>query len=279
MSKHLYPCLWFNGNIAEATQFYCSLFENAKVQAENAIITKFEIEGTTIKLLNGGALFSKNPSISLFVKCATKDEIEKLWHAFMDGGKALMALDTYPWSPLYAWVEDKYGMTWQLFLSALKEGEQKIIPNFLFTNTVFGRAEEALHFYKSIFKEAKLLSIEKYEEGDPSLQGKLKFGSFEMLDAQFAIMDGPGNHAFEFNEAVSLVVECQDQLEVDYYWEQLTHGGHEGEGQCGWLKDKFGVSWQILPVQLNALMGNPQTAEKARNAFMKMRKLIIKDLY
>ena len=112
-------------------------------------------------------------------------------------------------------------------------------------------------------------------EGQPV--GSLKFGSFTLQNAQFAAMDGPGSHAFTFNEGISLVVECVDQAEIDYYWEQLTEGGQEGK--CGWLQDKFGLSWQIIPIELNALMGNPATAEKARNAFMKMKKFIIKDLY
>ena len=277
MANQLYTCLWFNGQTAEAAEFYCSLFEQSKIVAKNPIISKFELAGTTIKLLNGGALFSINPSISLFVRCETKAEVEKLWNAFMDGGKAMMNLDTYPWSEYYGWVVDKYGMTWQLYLSPIQAGEQKVIPSMLFTNEVYGRAEEAIRFYSSVFKESKIFFTDVYKDGEPQPVGKLKFGSFELNHAQFAVMDGPGNHAFQFNEGVSIVVECEDQAEIDYYWEQLSNGGHEG--QCGWLKDKFGVSWQIVPIVLNQLMGNPVTAEKARNAFMRMKKFIIQDLY
>jgi len=277
MSKHLYPCLWFNGNIKEATAFYCSLFSNASVQVNNEIVTKFEIEGTGIKLLNGGALFAKNPSISFFVKCETKVEIEKLYNALMEDGKVMIPLGNYPWCAYYTWVADKYGMTWQLFLGDLAPGEQKIIPSMLFTKEVFGRGVEAMQFYSSVFKEGKITNQSLYEQGEAQPVGSLKFGSFTLNQSQFAAMDGPGEHAFTFNEGISFVVECQDQTEVDYYWEQLSEGGHEG--QCGWLKDKFGMSWQIIPIALNALMANPVTAEKARNAFMKMRKFIIKDLY
>lgn len=277
MSKHLYPCLWFNGNIAAATQFYCDLFENSTIQANNEIVTKFEIEGTAIKLLNGGAIFTKNASISLFVKCTSKQEVEKLWHAFMDGGKAMMQLGEYPWSPYYAWVEDKYGMSWQLILGELQDGEQKITPSMLFTNNVFGRAQEAMQWYTHVFKTSKNVYIDQYKDADPNLDGKLKFGSFEIQEAQMVAMDGPGKHLFQFNEGISFVVECKDQSEVDYYWDMLSEGGYEG--QCGWLKDKFGVSWQIIPIELNTLMSKRDTAEKARNAFMKMTKIIIKDLY
>lgn len=277
MANQLYTCLWFNGQTKEASEFYCSLFEQSKIIANNPIVSKFELAGTTIKLLNGGAIFSKNPSISLFVRCETKEEVDKLWNALVDGGSAMMPLDKYPWSEYYGWLIDKYGMTWQLFFAPLQPGEQKVIPSMLFTNEVYGRAEEAIRFYDSVFKESKIFFTEQYKAGEPQPEGTLKFGSFELNHAQFAAMDGPGKHAFQFNEGVSIVVECDDQDEIDYYWEKLSEGGHEG--QCGWLKDKFGVSWQVVPVVLNQLMGNPETSEKARNAFMKMKKFIIKDLY
>ena len=277
MENQLYTCLWFNGQIKEASEFYCSLFEQSKILASNPIISKFELAGTPVKLLNGGALFAKNPSISFFVRCETKEEVEKLWKALSDGGKAMMPLDTYPWSEYYGWVCDKYGMTWQLFFAPIQPGEQKVISSMLFTNEVYGRAEEAIRYYASVFKESKIFFTEQYKDGEPQPAGKLKFGSFELNHAQFAAMDGPGNHDFQFNEGVSMVVECKDQEEVDYYWDKLSEGGHEG--QCGWLKDKFGVSWQIVPTVLNELMRNPETAEKARNAFMKMKKFIIKDLF
>jgi len=277
MINQLYPCLWFDGKIAEATSFYCSLFSNSKKIAENNIITKFEIEGTSIKLLNGGALFKVNPSVSFFVTCETKAEIDNLWKAFFDGGKVMMNLDKYPWCEYYGWVEDKYGVTWQLFLGTLTPGAQKIIPSMLFTNNVFGRAEEAIKWYTHIFKESKIINTDYYNDNELPFTGKLKFVSFQLNNQQFAAMDGPGDHKFEFNEGVSYIVECNNQEEVDYYWDKLSDGGYEG--QCGWLKDKFGVSWQIVPIELNKLMSDPITANKARSAFMKMKKFIIKDLY
>jgi predicted 3-demethylubiquinone-9 3-methyltransferase (glyoxalase superfamily) len=165
MSKHLYLCLWFDGRIAEATHYYCSLFEHSKIHAENNIITKFELEGTVLKLLNGGAIFTKNPSISLFVKCTTKSEVEKLYHALSIGGKTMIPLGSYPWCSYYAWVEDQFGMTWQLFMGTLEAGEQKIIPSLLFTKEVFGKGLEAMQFYTRIFKEGKVNSHSLYEQG------------------------------------------------------------------------------------------------------------------
>lgn len=277
MSNQLYTCLWFDGKLKEATQFYCSLFPNHSIHAQNDIISKFEIEGTTIKLLNGGSLFAKNPSISFFVKCETELEVEKLYNAISQEGKVMIPLGAYPWCEKYAWVVDPFGMTWQLFLGPLAAGEQKIISSLLFTKEVFGKGQEAMQFYTGIFPEGKITSTSLYAEGEGQPVGSLKHGTFSLNQFQFAAMDGPGEHVFMFNEGVSFVVECKDQAEVDYYWNALTEGGHEG--QCGWLKDKYGVSWQIIPVVLNELMRDPITAEKARSAFMKMRKFVISDLY
>ena len=277
MQNQIYPCLWFDGQIKEATHFYCSLFPNSKVVAENNIITKFEIEGMAVKLLNGGAIFKKNPSISFYVNCDTLEEIQNLWPLLSDGGKIMMNLDKYPWAEQYGWVEDKYGMTWQLSFQSRAQGAQKIIPTFLFTNEVFGKADEAIKHYASIFVDSEIFFTDYYKPEEAPFAGKLKFGSFQLNNQQLAAMDGPGNHQFQFNEGLSFVVECNGQEEVDYFWDKLSVGGHEG--QCGWLKDKFGVSWQIIPNELNKLMSDPATAEKARAAFMKMRKFIIKDLY
>ncbi|MEN9697780.1 MAG: hypothetical protein RLZ56_1201 [Bacteroidota bacterium] len=277
MQATVYPCLWFNGKIKEATEFYCSLFPNHQIQASNEIISKFQLEGTTIKLLNGGALFSMNYSISFFVKCTTQEEIEKLWMALSKDGKVMMPLGKYPWCDQYAWVADQFGMSWQLFLGPLAQGEQKIIPCLLFTNDVFGKGLEAMQYYTRLFPSSTITSQSMYEEGEGQPIGTLKYGSYTLGNTQFAAMDGPGAHQFAFNEGISFVVECKDQAEIDYYWNALTQDGHEG--QCGWLKDKFGVSWQIVPGVLNELMRDPATAQKAQNAFMKMRKFIIQDLY
>ena len=204
MANQIYTCLWFDGQTKEAAAFYCSLFENTKIIATNPIVSKFELEGTPIKLLNGGALFSKNPSISLLVRCETMEEVEKIWNGLMDGGKAMMALNKYPWCEYYGWLFDKYGMTWQLFYAPLQRGEQKIISSIFFTNEVYGRAEEAISFYTIVFNESKIIFTEQYKDGESQPAGKLKFGSFEINHAQFVAMDGPGNHAFQFNEGCLL---------------------------------------------------------------------------
>jgi predicted 3-demethylubiquinone-9 3-methyltransferase (glyoxalase superfamily) len=276
MKKNLYPCLWFDGNAKAAAEFYCSVFNYSKIISANPMVVRFEIEGQLIMGLNGGPTFKINPSISLFVTCDTNEEIETIWNKLIDRGRAMMPLDEYPWSKKYGWVKDKFGMTWQLNLSHLPEGGQKIIPNFLFSSKQFGKAKEAMQNYTSIFPDSKIHHLEIYQEGEPQPAGYLKFGHFNLQDQLFAAMDGPGGDDLQFNEGFSLVVECETQEEIDHYWDKLTEGG--SESQCGWLKDKFGVSWQIVPTILVQLMSDREKWPKVQHAFLKMKKFDIETL-
>jgi predicted 3-demethylubiquinone-9 3-methyltransferase (glyoxalase superfamily) len=276
MNKSIYPCLWFDSQAKEAATFYCSVFQNSKIIADNPMVIKFELEGKMLMGLNGGPMFKINPSISLFVTCQTSEEIETVYKKLMEGGKALMSLDKYPWSEKYGWVADKFGMTWQLMLGELAKGAPKIIPSFLFANEQYGKAQQAIEHYISVFPNSHINTLQIYQEGEPQTAGNLKFGQFTLNNELFAAMDGPGNHDFKFNEAVSIVVECETQSEIDHYWSMLTEGGKES--QCGWLIDKFGVSWQIVPAVLGKLMSDPQKAPKAMYAFMQMKKFDIEKL-
>ena len=114
------------------------------------------------------------------------------------------------------------------------------------------------------------------ESEDPQQAGSLKFGNFKLQNELFAAMDGFGEHEFQFNEGFSLVVECDTQEEIDDYWTKLTEGG--SESQCGWLKDRFEVSWQIIPSILGELMAEPEKAQRVVQAFMQMKKMDIETL-
>ena len=219
-------------------------------------------------------MFKINPSISMLVNCHSEEEVQSLWNKFLEGGSALMNLDKYPWSEKYGWVKDKFGLTWQLMYRGIsEEGAPKITPSFLFSNKQYGKAKQAIGFYASIFPNSFAHQLQFYEAGEQQAEGNLKFGHFTLSDNLFAAMDGPGNHEFDFNEAVSLIVECDTQVEIDTYWNTLTEGGEES--QCGWLKDKFGVSWQIVLTILGKLMSDPQRAGRVMQAFMKMKKFDI----
>ena len=276
MSNIIYPCFWFDNQASEAADFYCKIFKNASVLSSNAMVSKVEIEGLQIMALNGGPMFKINQSISLFVTCETEGEIMEMYEALLEGGSTMMAMGTYPWAEKYAWLADKYGVTWQLMLGQLPEDAQKIIPCFLFVGAQYGKAQEAIHSWASIFSEAEIFDLQMYMEGEGPAEGNLKFGHFSLFDQEFAAMDGPGDHDFQFNEGVSFVVECDDQEELDEYWELLTEEGEEG--QCGWLKDQFGVSWQIVPSVLASLMSDPVKSPKVVEAFMKMKKFDIATL-
>jgi predicted 3-demethylubiquinone-9 3-methyltransferase (glyoxalase superfamily) len=276
MKNNIYPCLWFNSNAKEAATFYCTVFNNSKVVTDNGIVVMFELEGKKIMGLNGGPMFSINPSISFFVTCESLVEIESIWTKLIAEGSAMMPLDKYPWAEKYGWVKDKYGMTWQLMLADLKEGEQKIKPSFLFVGEQYGKAEAAMQHYSSVFSHSHIHTIELYVTGEPQPEGNLKFGEFSIGNQFFVAMDGFGNHEFAFSEGFSLVVECDTQEEINTYWQRLTEGGVES--QCGWLKDKYGVSWQIVPTTLSKLMDDKEKAPRVIQAFLKMKKFDIEGL-
>jgi predicted 3-demethylubiquinone-9 3-methyltransferase (glyoxalase superfamily) len=273
MNNSIYPCLWFDNRAKEAATFYCSIFKNAKITSENPMVTKFELEGKPFMGLNGGPVFKINPSISLFVSCPTNEEIESTYQKLIEGGSAMMPLGKYPWSEKYGWVVDKFGMTWQLMLGEAPAGVPKIIPCFLFVGEQCGKAKQAIEHYTSIFPDSKIHTLHSYKAGGAQPEGNLEFGHFSLNNYLFAAMDGTGEHNFKFNEGVSIVVECETQDEIDNYWNKLTEGGKEV--QCGWLTDKFGVSWQIVPSILATLMNDPAKAGKVMAAFMKMKKFDI----
>ena len=276
MNNDIFPCLWFDGNAKEAADFYCNVFSNSKVTTNTPMVVQFEIEGKKLMGLNGGPMFKINPSISLFVTCQTDEEIDRIYNKLVEGGSAMMSLDKYPWSEKYAWVTDKFGMTWQLMLDRLSEGRQKVIASFLFVGQQYGKAQDAMKQYTSIFPNSAIYHLETYKAGEAQPEGSLKFGHFSLNGEMFAAMDGTGDHNFTFNEGLSLTVQCETQEEIDNYWVKLTEGGEES--RCGWLKDRFGVSWQIVPKVLGRLMTDSAKAQRVMAEVMKMKKLDIQTL-
>ena len=150
----------------------------------------------------------------------------------------------------------------------------------MFVGEQCGKAEAAIKFYISVFNNAKIGSILRYGKGEePDREGTIKHAAFTLEDQGFAAMDSARNHNFTFNEAISFMVECETQEEIDYYWEKLTAGGGQ-ESMCGWLKDKFGVSWQVTPTGLDEMLRDRDTekVERVTNAFLKMKKFDIEEL-
>lgn len=153
----------------------------------------------------------------------------------------------------------------------------KITPSLWFNNN----AEDAMNYYVSVFKNSRIIRIDRYpdeslDEHFKGMSGKVINGEFELDGQRFICLDG--GPIFKFNEAVSFTVTCEDQEEVDYFWDKLS-SVPEAE-QCGWCKDKFGVSWQIVPRRMGELLADPDTekANRAMQAMMKMHKISIADL-
>lgn len=249
-------------------------------------VVSFELSGYKFMAISAGPLFKINPSISFilnFDPLQNKDarkNLDTLWKKLSEGGTALMPLDKYDFSERYGWVKDKYGLSWQLILTNPK-GEPRpfITPSLMFVGDVCGKAEEAINFYLSIFKKSKQGNLFHYPKGmEPDKEENVMFADFQLLGQWFAAMDSAREHLFNFNEAISMMVYCDTQEEIDYYWEKLS-AVTEAE-QCGWLKDKFGMSWQIVPTVMDEMMskGTPEQIDRLTQAFLPMKKLDIKAL-
>ncbi|HEX7017753.1 MAG TPA: VOC family protein [Patescibacteria group bacterium] len=286
--QKIIPHLWFDKEAKEAAEFYTSAFPNSKVTGVTTLpdtpsgdtdIVTFDLAGYSFMAISAGPYFKFTPAISFMVNFDpskdnnARENLDALWETLAEGGKALMPLQEYPFSKRYGWIQDKYGLSWQLILTD-PAGEDRpfIMPSLLFVEDVAGRAEEAINFYLSVFKNSKLGSIHKYPAGmEPDKEGTVMFGDFQLEKQWFAAMDSNREHNYGFNEAVSLLVNCENQKEIDYYWEKLS-AVPEAE-QCGWLKDTFGVSWQISPAALDTMMkGSPQQVAAVTQAFLKMKK-------
>lgn len=276
MNHSSYPCLWFNSKAWEAADFYYSVFKNTKITSENQFVVTFESDGQKFMCINGGPQFQPNPSISFYVTCENEQEVYEAWEKLSDGGQVLMALDKYPWSQKYGWIQDRYGVSWQLSFGKLKDVGQKFVPTLMFTGEMAGKAEKAIGYYTSVFKNSSVTGILRYEAGEGDVEGHVKHAQFSLNGYVLMAMDSSMPHKFSFNEGISLVVECETQEEIDYIWEKLS-AVPEAE-KCGWLKDKYGVSWQIIPAILLKLVNQPEKVQNVVQAFMSMKKFDIEKL-
>ena len=274
MKNKFFPCLWQNGTGLQAAELYSAAFGDTVITEYNDMVIMIDISGCKIMLLNAGPMFAPNPSISLFATFDDEKQVDAAFKKLSEGGKVMMALDKYPWSDKYGWVQDQFGVSWQLILTKPGMQEQKIMPALMFTQSVAGKSEEAMQLYTSLFPDSSVEHISRYEKGEGDVEGTVKHGRF-LLDGQmFVAMDSSMAHAFTFSEGVSICVNCDTQEEIDRYWNRLTADGGE-ESMCGWLKDKYGVSWQIVPSVLEKLMSDPSKFQRVIQEVMKMKKLDI----
>lgn len=285
--QKIIPHLWFDRQAKEAAKFYTSIFPKSKVTSVTTLhdtpggdadVVAFTLSGYQFMAISAGPLFKFNPSISFHIRCDSIKKVDTYYKQLSKDGKILMELSEYPFSKRYAWVEDRYGVSWQI-IHTDKKITQEIVPAMMFTQDVCGKAREAIGYYTQVFPASKIKQISEYGKNEfKEKETNVMYSEFMLANQEFIAMDSGFGHTFKFNEAISLMVSCDDQKEIDYYWSKLS-AVPQAE-QCGWLKDKFGVSWQIVPEVLGEMLKtkDKKKLENVTQAFLKMKKFDIKKL-
>lgn len=283
-AQKITPNFWFDGNVKEAVDFYCSVFPGSSSTvtgyyprsaaegladfqqhlAGKELTMNFTLAGHDFVGINAGPEFKPTPASSVMVNfdpskdAQAREYLDDVWQKLMDGGTALMPLQKYDFSEYYGWVQDKYGFSWQLILTK-PDGDERpcMIPSFLFGGPVHNKAKEAIEYYLATFQNSRLGMLVPYmaDDGTVKAQESVMFADFQLENQWFTAMDSGRTQDFTFTEAVSYAVYCNDQAEIDYYWEKLS--AVPDSEQCGWCKDQFGVSWQIVPADMGTLMKKP----------------------
>ena len=288
MSQRIVPFLWFDDQAEAAARFYAGLLPGSAVTtvsrygpegfahhgrpAGSVMVAEFDIAGYRMAALNGGPHFRPTPALSYMLIIEDADPLRRVWDALAAGGEVLMPLGEYPWGPLYGWLNDRFGVSWQLYLGARTDtGGQAVVPSFLFTRDRAGQAEAAMEHYTAVFPDSGVGGLLRHDGTGHDPAGSVMHAQVTLLGEVFAFGDSAEAHAFGFTEGNSLVVYCDSQDEIDHYWHALS--AVPGAEMCGWLKDRFGVSWQIVPREIPELMADPATAGPVMAAVMTMKKL------
>lgn len=279
MTSSITPSLWFNGTAAEAGAFYTAALPWTVTKASGPMAVDLDVDGCHFTLINADDTYRPTPAISFILNfdplmfdgdvSVARRALDDTWAALSDGGETLMPLAEYPFAARYGWVQDRYGVSWQVMLTR-PEGDPRpfVIPQLLFSGAVHGRAREAADFYTSLFSDAGIGTLVPY----PAPADGVMFGEFHVGRQWFSMMDSAAEHDFGFTPGVSLVVRCAHQSEIDRLWDALS-AVPEAE-QCGWLVDRFGVSWQIIPQDLDRLLARPGAVQR----MLSMKKLVIAEL-
>ena len=293
--QKIVPHLWFDREARDAAEFYTAIFPDSRITSNVELhntpsgdtqIVTFNLSGYTFMAINGGPYFKFNPAISFMVNFdpsrddQARKNLDVLWLNLAQGGTELMPLQEYPFSKRYGWIQDKYGLSWQLILTDPTGDERPfIVPSLMFVKEQSGKAEEAGDYYLSVFKNSRRGQIARYPaDMEPDLEGAVMFSDFMLENQWFAAMDSGQQHDFTFNEAVSFLVRCKNQNEIDYFWDKLS-ADPQAE-QCGWLKDRYGLSWQISPVLMEEMMekGTQEQLDRVTSTFLQMKKFDLEKL-
>lgn len=289
------PFLWYNNQAEDAMNFYVSIFPNSEITLLKRWPTEtpfpsdstkpgsvqqgsFTLDGCRFYAFDAGPMFKFSSSISFFATYETEAEIDALWKKLSEDGEILMPLDNYDWSERYGWVTDRFGVSWQLMKGDVKEVGQRITPLLMYSGEQRGNAEEAMNLYMSVFENSSSDGVMTYGADGPAPEGMVMHAQCKLSGQTFMLMDNGTESVTPFTEAISLYVNCKDQKEVDYFWNRFTEEGKES--MCGWLKDKFGVSWQIVPefISEKVTQGEPQRIQQMMGALSQMKKLDVATL-
>ncbi|PYI38666.1 hypothetical protein CVS30_08900 [Arthrobacter psychrolactophilus] len=293
--QRIVPNIWCQGNAAEVGEFYSKVLPQTSAEttmsypteglpdfqlpfAGKPLVVDVMVGGYQLRLINAGAEFRPTPAISFILNMdplmfdggedQARATLQEVWAAFSDGGQVRMELGVYPHSKLYGWVEDRFGVNWQLMLTD-PAGEPRpfVIPQLLFTGPT-AHAQEAMDLYTGLLPDSATTMVVPHASASDGIM----FAEFMLAGQWFSAMDGGSIHDFTFTPGLSLELSCADQDEIDSVWEALS-SVPEAE-QCGWVVDRFGVSWQIVPQNMGELMLHPGAYQR----MLSMKKLIIAEL-
>lgn len=281
MTAPLIPAVWCDGTMAVQARAYAALFPGATIDGRDPAVwvpgglgAMLSLDGCPVQLIEGGPRYRPTPAVSLFVQRATEGEVRALWEGLADGGAVLMPLEAWPWARLYGWVQDRWGLSWQVNLGPLAEVGQAVLPYLTFTGPAAGRARAALELYARAFPDLMVDALHDHDGSGPDPAGTVMHAQVRLRGGTMMLSDSAHPHAWGFTPGTSLSVLCPDQAEVDRLWALLLADGGT-PSRCGWLTDPFGLSWQIVPQVLHDIMnqGTPDQKARAVAAFLPMVKL------
>ncbi len=287
--QKIVPHLWYAEDAIEAATLYAGAIDDSQILSISSLegtpsgkvdVVSLELAGLRFQLISAGPYFRFTPAVSFSVSCHSREEADRIWRMVGKRSKESQALEAAPLTGDLDFVEDPYGLSWRILGGAESAQEGRITPTLLFSGDRCGAAEDAIRTWTGLFSGASIDELVQRQDtqDSPGRAGSILRASFHLGDIRFVAMASAVALPCSFNEAISFMVYCDTQEEIDHYWNGLS-AVREAE-QCGWLKDRYGVSWQIIPRLLDELMAesNTETRERVTQAFLRMKKFDIQVL-
>ncbi len=280
IKQNTFVHLWIKGeDLKKAVDKYTKIFDNSKILRSINFDTpldtttgyiEFTLGGRVFRAINGELDVAFNNSFSLVVMCPSQEDLNLKWEQLIsNGGKVVMPLGKYDFAECYGWLEDEFGLSWQVFLDGKMPFDFEVVPSLLYPK---GKTKEALEFYATVFKDFRINFVDYLDEE----KNNIIFSCFTINGSDYFAWDNLSDQEFPFNESTSIMIDCDTQEEIDYYWDKLS--ADVNAGICGWNKDKFGLSWQICPKYLNDAIFDKEKYKKIAPAMYKMKKLDLEKL-